>query len=54
MGPACSGLCASAQIPVVLAGLAWLYVVVTNIVQATAFNGSKALIIVINNRLLSG
>ena len=54
MGPACPGLCASVQIPVVLAGLAWLYVVVNNIVQATAFNGGKALIIAINNQLLSG
>jgi len=52
MGPACPGLCTLAQIPVVLAGLAWLYVVVNNIAQATAFNGSKALIITIYNWLL--
>ena len=52
MGPVFSGLCTSAQIPVVLTGFAWLYVVVEYITQATAFNGGKALIIVIDNRLL--
>jgi len=52
MGPTCPGLCASAQIPAVLADLAWLYIVVNNIAQATAFNGGKAFIIVIYNQLL--
>ena len=54
MGLVCPGLCALAQIPVVLTDLAWLYIVVKYIVQATAFNGSKTLIIAINDRLLPG
>jgi len=54
MGPICPGLCASAQIPVVLTGFAWLYVVVKYIAQATAFNGGKALIITIDNQFLPG
>jgi len=54
MGPICPGLCALAQIPVVLTGFAWLYVVVNTWRRATAFNGGKALIIAIDNWFLPG